>query len=147
MFSIRYESFALLNQESWNFNFLGKANFKDCITAIYVFITKIYKDDSFLTIFQIFSISDWCIWSQLTNLIEGYQKANNGNNRQGLCTENKYWYFKYNSKNFGDKNRLGCLAKFWVNGPCFIQNLPIFLSFPFLTWLLAHKNTKISAFF
>ena len=29
----------------------------------------------------------------------------------------------------GTKKILGCLAKFWVNGPCFIENLTIFLSF------------------
>ena len=36
---------------------------------------------------------------------------------------------KNNSKNFGNKKILDCLAKFWVNGPCFVQNLPFFLSF------------------
>ena len=34
---------------------------------------------------------------------------------------------KNNSKNFENKKILGCLAKFSVNGPCFIQNLPVFL--------------------
>ena len=28
-----------------------------------------------------------------------------------------------------EQRMLGCLAKFWVNGPCFVQNLPIFLNF------------------
>ena len=36
---------------------------------------------------------------------------------------------KNNSENFGNKKILGCLAKFRVNGPCFTENLPIFLSF------------------
>ena len=36
---------------------------------------------------------------------------------------------KNNSKNFGNKKILGCLAKFWVKGPCFIENIPIFFNF------------------
>ena len=36
---------------------------------------------------------------------------------------------KNDSKNFGNKKTLGYLAKFWVNGPCFVQNLPIFMNF------------------
>ena len=32
-------------------------------------------------------------------------------------------------KRIWSKKIPGCLAKFWVNGPCFVQNLPIFLNF------------------
>ena len=50
---------------------------------------------------------------------------------------------KNNSKNFGNKKILSCLAKFWVNGSCLVLNLPIFLSF---YCFLSFKKVKFICF-
>ena len=60
-----------------------------------------------------------------------------------LTLEGVFLGVKNNSKNFGNKKILGCLAKFWVNGPCFIENLTIFLSFYDLVELIGESQKYV----
>ena len=56
-----------------------------------------------------------------------------------MTLEGVFLGVKNSSKNFGNKKILGYLAKFWVNGPCFIENLTIFPKF--LELFFTPKNT------
>ena len=71
----------------------------------------------------------------------GWPKKNGDSERFWVCDLGRVFLgVKNNSENFGNKKILGCLAKFRVNGPCFVQNLPFFLSF---YNFVSFKNVKI----
>ena len=56
----------------------------------------------------------WCLWIWVGLRVQGVPKKI----FEFLSMGGVFLGAKNNSKNFEDKKIIGCLEKFWVNGPC-----------------------------